>query len=255
MMTRNSHLFFVMTVSYSDTSDSRVAFLTEQWKTTSLAGGWLHPGDWYAVAARGVVRAVVQSGEVVSAASELGAERANQGVGITEALRDLAVFFELLGEQPPVDVTTGFVAGWVEVSTESLLHKSTVEPLTGLLTIDYLLPRLRELYAEAGRGHRPQVERCIIVVDRCENAPSGWRGVRHDARVGRVLNSVLDSGETNSMLPSGVLVSLAFRDDALDEYLVRIQRALSDDSGDVIAVHVEALPATLAEAERLILSL
>ena len=244
-----------MTVSHSDTSDNRVALLTDQWRTTSLATVWLHPGDWHAVAASDLVRAVVLSNEVLPAASLLGAERAQQGVGIAESLHDLAVLFELVGEQPPLPVISGFAASWVEVTTAGLLSTSTVDPLTGLLTLDYLLPRLRELYAAAAAGREPTGQRCLIVIDRCENAPSGWRRVMHDARVGRVLRTVLDRGETNSLLPSGVFVSLAYRDDALDESVVRIQRALSDDSGDVISVHVERLPATIVEAEELLLAL
>lgn len=247
-----------MTPSESVAMLAQVSFLTEQWRATSLTAIWSRPGDWHGPATEQMVTAVTGDLGVEEAAGRLGADRGARGVGLEEGLGDLLLLFQLTGlDQPPFAVTRAFAAQWVESFTARLVDAGSTDALTGLATRDYLLPRVREVYADArGRGIRPDTERCLIVIDRVEGAPEGWQRVMREAKIARVLSGVLDRGQTNSVLPSGTFLSLALRDSSLDEDLVRIRRALSAHGEPVVPpVRIEALPPTIAEAEELLRSL
>lgn len=247
-----------MTILQPFATGGSASFVTDQWRTMSLATVWRHPGDWHAIAASGLVSALLAGEQVREPAAALGGERARQGVSLTESLNDLSVLFRIVSDgEPPSAASTSFSSSWADVTTADLLTTATIDPRTGLTTRQYLVPRVRELYAEAtARGVHPNDERCLIVAQ--NGAATGWRRVMREGKAGRVFTAELDGGQTNSILLSGTVLSLAGRDDALDEHVVRIRRGLSRDEPEGFQapiVRIQSLPATVAEAEQLLLVL
>jgi len=246
-----------MTLSDSVATRGQVSFLTEQWRSSSLATIWSRPDDWHGPATEAMAIAVVAGTGIDEAAGRLGADRARRGVGLIEGLDDLALLFELTGaSDPPFAAARAFASEFTEVISLGLVNAGSIDSLTGLTTPDFLLPRLREVYAEAAASGIPaHSQRCFVVVDHGDAAEHGWQRVVRAGKVARVLSSVFDGGQTNAILASGTFVSLVRRDDALDENVIRLRRALSAHGEPAPTQRIEALPATVAEAEKLILQL
>jgi len=243
-----------MTFSPVPYPDGSAAFL-ERWRAASIAGAWAYPSDWSGPAVTGMAIAVQCGAGIEAAAAELGTFRADRGVGLTEGLDDLAVLFQhATNADAPYAATRSFAASWVEATSAALADRGAIDALTGLVTRAYLVPRLRELYAEAAaRGIHPDQERCLVVIDRRPHL-ARWQRVIYAGQVGRVVTTVLDGGQTNSVLESGTFVSIAPRDDALAKNIERIATALRPRPprhGHPL-VRIESLPRTLREAEELL---
>lgn len=236
------------------------AFLSEQWRAASHASVWRAPGDWHGPAVANMVDAVVQGADAESAAARLGAERSERGVGLVEGLDDLFVLFGVASaEEPPYAVTKSFAREWSEVTTAGLQGRASTDQLTGLATLDYLLVRLRELYAEAAADDTALNERlCFVVIEASGQALPGWQRILRKSLVARVVRSVFSRGQTAVVLPSGNFVVIARRDDCLDEWIARLRVQLAQDSRDeslddsMITVRVEDFPATELNAIELL---
>ncbi len=233
----------------------RISSLSEQWMTASTVFAWRTPDDWRGPAVEAMVGALVAQDGIATAAGGLGADRAARGLGLRDSLDDLAVLFSIATQsQPPFEVTRTFVDQWNEVSTASLLNRGTTDALTGLGTEEYLLARVREVYAEArATGDTVGDTWCLIRID--SGDPVGWRRVVHHVTIARELASVLDRGESTVVLDSGLFVSLCHTSEC-DENVVRLRvrlRAL-DELGKV-TVTGTALPDDLEGAVALVRSL
>ena len=244
-----------MSLSEPDPSRARAAILAEEWRTSSLSSVWIRAGDWHGPAVDSVALALTHGDDtVIDAAGRLGADRAAKGVSLGEGLDDLAVVYRLAGAgELPYPVSKAFAHEWVEVTTSALLARGSTDSLTGLSTVDYLVTRLREIYAEAAAEHTAD-ERCFVVIDGGIRSLAGWQRVTRGSLIGRIVCSVFDRGQTNAVLPSGVVVVLSRRNDALAENVVRLRKALGNDKLHP-RVWIESLPASVEHAEKLLLDL
>ena len=78
--------------------------LRTAWRRQSLSAGWLAEDDWWTAAVDAVARAACRYGSLRQACTMLGRARAEAGVGITEAMTDVAALYRVLGEgTPPLD--------------------------------------------------------------------------------------------------------------------------------------------------------
>jgi len=245
-----------------DPSRARAVFLAEEWRSASLASAWLRAGDWYGPAVDGMTQAFVTEGDLDSAAARLGAERATKGVSLSEGLDDLSVFYVIAnGGEPPYGVGRAFAREWAEVTTAGLQARGCIDSLTGLTTLDYLTTRLTEVYGE--ETGVPET-RCLVVVNGGLADLGGWQRVMRSSLLARIVRTVFDHGQTNTVLPSGTFVTLARRDDALAEYFVRLRQHLTHQKlvgasieGDLppVRLWIEPLPANAAHAKRLLFDL
>jgi hypothetical protein len=64
--------------------------LRTAWRRQSLSAGWLAEDDWWTAAVDAVARAACRDGSLRQACTALGRARAEAGVGITEAMTDVA---------------------------------------------------------------------------------------------------------------------------------------------------------------------
>ncbi len=233
----------------------RISSLSEQWMTASTVFAWRSPDDWRGPAVEAMVGALVTQDGITDAAGGLGADRAARGLGLRDSLDDLAVLFSIATQsQPPFEVTRTFVDQWNEVSTASLLNRGTTDALTGLGTEEYLLARIREIYAEArATGEAVGTTWCLVRVD--SGDPTGWRRVVHQITIAREVSDVLDRGQSNAVLGSGLFVSLCRTGD-LDENIVRLRvRLRSLDDLDTVTVSTTTLPEDLDATVALVRSL
>ena len=241
-----------MSISEPKPTGMSAAFLSEKWRAASHASVWRTPGDWHGPAVESMVHAVVDGVDAESAAARLGAERGQRGIGLVEGLDDLSALFGVVSdEEPPYALARSFAREWAEVTASGLLGRASTDDLTGLSTLDYLLVRVRELYAEAAADETTVDESyCLIVVDAGDAALSGWQRVLRKSLVARILRDVFYRGQTTSVLPSGNFVVIAKRDTSLDEWLVRLRLQLTRASlaeppeGSPVTARIEALAAS-----------
>ncbi len=233
----------------------RISSLSEQWMTASTVFAWRSPDDWRGPAVEAMVGALVTQDGITDAAGGLGADRAARGLGLRDSLDDLAVLFSIATQsQPPFEVTRTFVDQWNEVTTASLLNRGTTDALTGLGTEEYLLARVREIYAEArATGETVGKTWCLVRVD--SGDPAGWRRVVRQITIAREVSDVLDRGQSNAVLGSGLFVSLCRTGD-LDENIVRLRvRLRSLDDLETVTVSTTTLPEDLEATVALVRSL
>lgn len=236
------------------------AFLSEKWRAASHASVWRTPGDWHGPAVEGMARAVVSGTGAESAAAQLGAERGQRGVGLTEGLDDLSVLFGVASdEEPPYAVTKSFAREWSEVTTSSILGRASTDGITGLATLDYLHVRVRELYAEAAADESVlDAAFCLVILDAGSAELVPWQRVLRKSLVARILRAVFHRGQTTAVLPSGTFVVIARRDDSLDEWMVRLRLALGQDNldsaseGSPVTARIEPFPASEFDAIELL---
>ena len=133
--------------------------LLDAWRRSSLASGWLTPGDWHSEAVDAVLAAceqgwlpssgggglAVAGGRMAVACAGLGRSRAQAGTGIAETIDDLAALFAVLEETLPVRLIGAVAQGWAEESHAHLAQDGCEDPLSGLVTVPYL--RTPEYYA------------------------------------------------------------------------------------------------------------
>ena len=75
--------------------------LRAAWRRQSLSAGWLAEDDWWTTAVDAVARAACRDGSLRQACAMLGRARAQAGVGISEAMTDVAALYRVLGEGTP----------------------------------------------------------------------------------------------------------------------------------------------------------
>lgn len=235
----------------AESRPDRVSLLYEQWRTTTLAAGWSFADDWAGPAVDAMARAVADRTAAATRregiARDLGAFRAECGVGLPEGLRDLAALYELAERaHPPFPVTRSFSVGWSDSALGSLVAGASTEPLTGFGTPGYLARRLAELAEAAARAEG--IEYRALVVR--PSALDGWADVVRRSAIARVIDGVLASGEPKATLPSGAFVGVVAASAAV-EHAARMRRRLAEiEEAGYVTIELRAVPATLAELER-----
>ncbi len=210
--------------------------LLRTWHDLSLATTWRNAGDWHHPAAEAFAEALVTGCDPLPRAARLGSARAMQGVGIGEALEDLAHAYAVLGTTPPPDVTRAAAVGWVEVIETAAVQPALVDPLSGLFTIEYLRARVRETYLHAEPW-------ALLVVD------VGLAGLRAPERferaaaVGDTLTAVFGPGHPMANVDDGLFVVLVRRDGDLGDRIDEVRRRVVPFAGESRQARVMRHPA------------
>ncbi|WP_338599947.1 hypothetical protein [Saccharopolyspora sp. SCSIO 74807] len=215
--------------------------LRARWRTASLAAGWPFPSDWGIRAVREVCRAVATGAELAEPLGELGVGRAESGVGLAEALQDVAALHAvstgshqdgLVSADPdavPAAMLRPVALGWADVQAEHTVDREVQDPLTGLTTASYLRTRLHEVYRGArAAGRSPDADHVLISVSvQMPRASGRYPLMMAMVLAADVLREVFDSGETVSLLRTSTAAVLAPRDERFSERCeqVRLQAA------------------------------
>jgi hypothetical protein len=203
--------------------------LRDSWRTASLDATWLRPGDWYHPAVDLLADAVAVGTDPLQPAEDLGRARADAGVGIGEALDDLACLYRAAGltTAPPLEVVRAFAEGWSDAQAGMVAHGGATDPETGLPTRQYLGVRLAETYDEAERSRRPaSATHELAMVDVAAGEVPPFLRAARSAAVGAALRATFGRGHPMATLGGGVFAVLAHRDDDLAGCIARLQEEI-----------------------------
>jgi hypothetical protein len=250
------------------TAQGRRRALWARWRTASLAAGWPFPSDWASDAVDAVCAAVVAGEDLADPLAELGASRAEAGVGLAGTLQDLAALHAVatgehdgLVSADPDEVPSAMVRstalGWSDVAARLSVGREVEDPLTGLTTASYLRTRLHEVYRAASAAEH------VLVKFSLGATADGYSPMMAMVLIADVLRMVFDGGETTSLLRSATAVVLAPRDRLLPARCLQArwmiqQRLAADpvlDGCGPVHFQEEPLPANHDQACTLLSSL
>ena len=225
--------------------------LRAAWRRQSLSAGWLAEDDWWTAAVDAVARAACRDGSLRQACAMLGRARAQAGVGITEAMTDVAALYRVLGAgTPPLDVITSLAEGWADAGLARMSDAACEDPLTGLVSFAYLRTRLREVYRDARqRGTRPQATHRLVVVE-LPRRPDPFRRISLVILVGHDLRAAFPGGDTLSLDRPGPAIALVQVTHELAARFTSLRRTIRAALGT--EVRMIRLPARPEDAERLL---
>jgi hypothetical protein len=240
--------------------------LVEEWRNASVENVWLRPGDWYTPAVDALAEAIQSGLDTAPAAFRLGAARAENGVGITEAIDDLAVVFKTAGyEDTPIRSVRALCEGWTGGNPAASATGALTDPESGLGTVEYLSQRLTEAYGQAKR-HRENVgeTHALVIVDVSVVDQDVWQRIARNAAVGAALKGAYGDGHPMAHLRDGVYAVLVRRGTELGSGIAALREEISERAqsmriGNLTRqpprVWVEALPETHTYAVELLNSL
>ncbi len=234
------------------------AYLRAQWSQRSAATGWSFPSDWDCPAVDAVCECVTSEADVWPAAERLGRSRAAAGVGLGETLADVDALVSLLPASFADILRRAASLGWAERIVAAPVGIS--DPLTGLVSREYLQIRLAEIYQAANARRSDVSQQYALAVVRIDLAGrSAWQRTLPMILVSESLRTVFDGGETLAQLGEPMAVALAGRDEVLPRRIQLASRLItSRTSADPEArippprVWTEPLPTTYAAARSLI---
>jgi len=255
-MTTNEHLAEAV-----DTSA-----LLQRWQASSIKSVWLRPGDWYTPAAEALVEALEAQLDTSAAAFRLGQARSEAGVGITEAIDDMAVLFRSASyESAPIRSIRALCEGWTVGSVASPAAPVMADPESGLGTAEYLTQRLAEVYGAAQRsGTSVPHTHAFVMIDVSVNDTDPWQRLARNAAVGAALKSAYGEGFPIARLCDGLYAVLVERGPSLGEGVAALRDHISEQAitmraGNLMRqpprVWIESLPATHRYAHELIESM
>lgn len=203
--------------SETHTASSGAAELLERWEKASLDSVWLRPGDWYTPANEAVVEALAARLDTAPCAFRLGEARSAAGVGITEAIDDLAVLFRAAGyESAPIRSIRSLCEGWTAGAAPTMNAPTMTDAESGLGTAEYLTHRLAEVYGVAARSdccvHNTHA---LVMVDVSVDNTDPWHRMSRNAAVGAALRSAYGEGHPMARMGDGLYAVLVERGDAL----------------------------------------
>jgi hypothetical protein len=175
--------------------------LCEDWQRQSLLRGWAAGDDWRVAAVDTVAAAALRGAGLGAACAGLGRERARGGIGIGEALTDLAALCYVLdGGEPPMHLVRPLAEGWAEAGLASMSKATCEDPLTGLATLPYLRTRLGEVYREARQAGGCAADTHRLLVAELPGQLDPWD---------RLSVLILVSNELRAAFPGGETLALA----------------------------------------------
>ena len=185
--------------------------LSREWNERASAYGWAFPSDWHVPAVDAVCDAIIAEADVWAAAERLGRSRAAAGVSLAEALVDIDGLAAVVPRRYTDPLRRAVSLGWADRITAP--PSSVADPLTGLVTPEYLQVRLGEVYRGAEvAGTNVSTSSALVVVRLDLHGHSGWQRTLPMILVGDGMRRVFDGGQSLALLGDSVAVVLAERD-------------------------------------------
>lgn len=232
------------------------AELQDLWFCRSAEAGWIFAADWHDPAIDALCESCVRGQSLWPAAERLGGVRADAGVSLGETLADVdgltAVFSGL-----DTDVLHRAVSlGWADRMIAP--RPSVFDPLTGLVSQDYLRTRMGEVYRAAEVSDSKVSSTHALVVVRVDLiGRTGWDRVTPLILSGDAMRTVFDGGQTLARLADHMAVALSERETLLARRAQLLAgmvgyRLTQGDQRSGSRVWIERLPDSLPAAIDLI---
>ncbi len=235
-------------------TDRTATDLRDEWQVKASAFGWTFPSDWHDPAIDAVCDALTAGADVWDAAERLGSGRAAAGVSLGEALVDVDALATIVPGRYTDALRRAVSLGWADRVTVPAV--SVADPMTGLVTPEYLQIRLGEVYRASEVRAEPVSTQWALVVVRLDLAGHvGWQRTLPMILVAEGLRRVFDGGQSLVLMGEAVAVALCERDPVLARR-ARLLRSMVTDSMErdpqIIvpgpAVWIEQLPSTYSAA-------
>lgn len=198
-MTRLSHLTTLTSIE-----------LRERWYEQSSAAGWAFVSDWHHPAVDALCEACLQGQNIWAPAERLGAVRASHGVSLGETLADLDGLASLVPDVADGVIQRAASLGWAEGMNSP--HCAVFDPLTGLVSVDYLRTRLGEVYRGADVADtKVSVTHALVTVRLNLAGRAGWDRLTPLILAGDAMRSVFDGAHTLARLADHMAVVLTDR--------------------------------------------
>ena len=232
--------------------------LHQLWFAQSRSAGWVFDSDWHDPAIDALCEACVHGDNVWPAGERLGAVRADAGVSLGETLADidgLAVVLPGL----PIDILHRAVSlGWADRMMAPV--PAVFDPLTGLVSVDYLRTRMGEIYRAAEvAGRSVSTGHALVVVRVDLTGRTGWDRITPLILSGDAMRTVFDGGQTLARLADHMAVALTDREQLLARRVQLLTGLVTDrlaradrTAGPGPRVWIERLPDSLPAATDLI---
>jgi len=237
------------------------AELCHHWQVQAAAYGWAFSSDWNVPAIEAVCDAITEGVDVWAVGERLGRERAAAGVSLAEALIDVDALAEIAHPRYTAPLRRAVSLGWADRITAP--PSNVADPLSGLVTPEYLKIRLGEVYRAAdARGDSISLDSALVVVRLDLRTHVGWQRTLPMVLVGDCLRQIFDGGQTLAVLGDSVAVVLSDRDVNLARrarlFCAMIGSQIETDSEMAVpppSVWIEALPQTYSAARDLVAEL
>ncbi|WNM24244.1 hypothetical protein RN607_12825 [Demequina capsici] len=240
--------------------------LLRQWESASVNTVWLRPGDWYTPAAEALVEALEARLDTAPSAYRLGQARAAAGVGITEAIDDMAVLFRAAGyESAPIRSIRALCEGWTEGDATAHVATQMHDPESGLGTTEYMIQRLAEVYGAAERTGLKVIDtHALVMVDVSVDDNDPWQRMARNAAVGQALTGAYGAGHPMARMGDGLYAVLVERGAGLGIGIAELRdhigaKAVAMRVANLVRqpprVWIESLPGTHRYAQELLESL
>jgi hypothetical protein len=173
--------------------------LRVEWAARSLDTAWAFPSDWSTPAVEALCEAIVSHTDVFPAAERLGRARAAAGIGLGETLADIDQLAALVPARHAEPMRRAASLGWADGSCGPTGH--VFDPLTGLVSREYLELRLGELYQAAAADDSAVGDSHALTVVRLDLPTTRpWERMLPMIVLGECLRMVFDAGETLARL-------------------------------------------------------
>lgn len=187
------------------------AELQDLWFVQSADAGWVFVSDWHDPAVDALCEAAVRGESLWPAAERLGAVRADAGVSLGETLADVDGLTAVLPGLETDVLHRAVSLGWADRMMAP--RPSVFDPLTGLVSPDYLRVRMGEIYrASDVAGDKVSVTHALVVVRLDLAGRSGWDRVTPLILSGDAMRTVFDGGQTLARLADHTAVALTDRE-------------------------------------------
>lgn len=196
------------------TFSAAVAEVRRRWYAESASAGWVFASDWHDPAVDALCEACLRQENIWAPAERLGVARAASGASLGETLADVDGLTAVLPEVSTDLLYRAVSLGWADrMSTPTA---SVFDPLTGLVSMDYLTTRLGEVYRAAEvRGYRVSTGHALVVVRVNLSGRRGWDRMAPLILAGDALRTVFDGGQSLARLSDEMAVALTEREDML----------------------------------------
>lgn len=220
----------------------------QMWAARAEGAGWAFPSDWHTAAIDAVCEAISSGADVWAPAERLGQDRAGAGVSLAEALADIDVLAAIAPQRYTAPLRRAVSLGWAD--RVAAPPAAVRDPMTGLVTAEYLQARLGEVYAEAEASAQDVGTTYALVVVRLDlRTRSGWQRLLPMILTADALRAVFSGGQTIAQLCPAVALVLTRRDPLLARKALLlgdlVNEKVSDDPDATIPrpnVWIEHLP-------------
>jgi len=238
------------------TSTLTSAELQDRWCVQSNTAGWLFASDWHDPAVEALCEACLRGENLWPAAERLGSARASAGASLGETLADVDGLTAVLPGIATEVLHRAVSLGWADQMMEPAI--SVFDPLTGLVSSQYLRTRLGEVYRAGDiAGSRVSSSHALVVVRMDLSDRTGWDRMTPLMLAGDAMRAVFDGGESLARLADHMAVVLTEREPMLARRASLLAGMVGagtsqDGTGARPRVWVESLPDSLPAALDLI---